>query len=422
MKINCDLSHTFLEVDTALYQPQLDEIHQRLHDGQTPNTKWVTYPEDISPELVQSIIDTANDIRKRYSAFVVIGIGGSYLGAKAGLELLQSPFHNEYHAKRQGAPRIYFAGHHLSSIYYRELMNILADEEVAVCVISKSGSTLEPMVVFDMFKAFLREKYGDKASEHIYAVADRHRGALHEEAMREGYVTFELPENIGGRYSVLTPVGLLPLAVGGIDIRQVLEGARKAQDYYSEQQIAQNDCYRYGLARYLLEKQGKTMEIFEVYDGELRYFTEWLKQLFGESGCKEGRGIFPASLQMSTDLHSMGQFLQEGRQNFFETAVVVDHVCNDFPLARVYGDAQVATMHDLNNVIQNSVRQAHAVNKTPNIIITLPNISPENFGQMVYFFEKACAVSCYLDGVKPFDQPGVEAYKANIKKTLHMDK
>lgn len=164
------------------------------------------------------------------------------------------------------------------------------------------------------------------------------------------------------------------------------------------------------------------MEIFEVYDGELRYFTEWLKQLFGESGCKDGRGIFPASLQMSTDLHSMGQFLQEGRQNFFETAVVVDHVCNDFPLPRRYGENQVATMHDLNNVIQNSVRSAHAVNKTPNIIITLPNISPESFGQMVYFFEKACAVSCYLDGVEPFDQPGVEAYKANIKKTLHIEK
>ena len=422
MKINCDLSHTFLEADLGAYQPQLDEIHQRLHQGQTPNTSWVTYPEDIAPELVQAIMDTADAIRRRYSAFVVIGIGGSYLGAKAGLELLQSPFHNEYHAKRENVPRIYFAGHHLSSIYYQELMKILADEEVAVCVISKSGSTLEPMVVFEVFKQFLQEKYGEAASEHIYAIADGQHGALHEEALREGYTTFSVPENIGGRYSVLTPVGLLPLAVGGIDIRRVLAGARQAQAHYCAALIAQNDCYRYGLTRYLLEKQGKTMEIFEVYDGELRYFTEWLKQLFGESGCKDGRGIFPASLQMSTDLHSMGQFLQEGRQNFFETAVVVDHVCNDFPLPRRYGENQVATMHDLNNVIQNSVRSAHAVNKTPNIIITLPNISPESFGQMVYFFEKACAVSCYLDGVEPFDQPGVEAYKANIKKTLHIEK
>ena len=422
MKIHCDLSHAFLTADMAAYQPTLADIHQKLHAGETPNTHWVTYPEDIDPQLVRTLKETAAEIRARYSAFVVIGIGGSYLGAKAGLELLQSPFHNEYHAKRQGVPRIYFAGHHLSSMYYQELMKILAEEEVAVCVISKSGGTLEPMVVFDVFKDFLRQKYQDDASKHIYAITDGHRGKLHEEALREGYVTFTVPENIGGRYSVLTPVGLLPLAVGGIDIEQVLSGAREAQAHYSQARIADNDCYRYGLARHLLEKQGKTMEIFEVYDGELRYFTEWLKQLFGESGCKEGRGIFPASLQMSTDLHSMGQFLQEGRQNFFETAVVVDKVCHDFPLPQAYGEAQVATMHELNTVIQDSVRTAHAVNHTPNIIITLPNISPASFGQMVYFFEKACAVSCYLDGVEPFDQPGVEAYKANIKKTLNIEK
>lgn len=421
MKINCDLSHLYMEIKTKEYQPALDAIHQKLHCGGEANTKWVTYPTDVASEVVAAIETAAQRIRRTCTAFVVVGIGGSYLGAKAGLELLQSPFHNEYHAKRLGLPRIYFAGHHLSSIYYQELLSILADEEVAVCVISKSGGTLEPMVVFEVFKDFLRQKYGDAASERIYAITDANHGALHAEALREGYTTFAVPEDIGGRYSVLTPVGLLPLAVGGIDIRQVLSGAALAQAQYDSPEIEGNDCYRYGLARYLLEQAGKTMEIFEVYDGELRYFTEWLKQLFGESGCKDGRGIFPASLQMSTDLHSMGQFLQEGRQSFFETAVVVDAIHSDFPLPAAYQKPSAATMHQLNAIIQQSVRQAHAANSTPNIIITLPNISPQSFGQMVYFFEKACAVTCYLDGLEPFDQPGVEAYKKNIKAALGMN-
>lgn len=421
MNITCDLSHTFLTENFTGYQKRLDDISQRLSSGQTPNTAWATYPEAIEEALVTNILRTAESIRHRYSAFVVIGIGGSYLGAKAGLELLKSPFHNEYHAKRQDRPRIYFAGHHLSSAYYRDLLAILADEEVAVCVISKSGGTLEPLIVFDVFKAFLKQKYGQKAAEHIYVITNSTHGALHDEAMQEGYQTFAIPENIGGRYSVLTPVGLLPLAVGGVDIVQVLAGARIAQKAYSQTDIAANACYQYALARHLLQKHGKTMEIFEVYDGELRYFTEWLKQLFAESGCKDGRGIFPASLQMSTDLHSMGQFLQDGRQDFFETAVVVGQVDNDFPLPHPYDNGKVRTMHQLNTVIAQSVRSAHAVNQTPNIIITLPPISPACFGQMVYFFEKACAISCYLDGVDPFDQPGVEAYKANIKRTLRLE-
>lgn len=418
MKINCDLTHIFMEMDTASYQQQIDQIHQKLHCGTTPNTNWVTYPSDIAPEMVQSIIDTAQQIREQCTAFVVIGIGGSFLGAMAGLELLQSPFYNEYYAPRSGLPRIYFAGQHLSSLYYHELLELLADEEVCVCVISKSGSTMEPMVVFEVFKAFLQQKYAQQAVKRIYAITDAHRGALHEEAMREGYTTFAVPDDIGGRYSVLTPVGLLPLAVGGIDIRAVLAGAAHGQRIYGSQAIDSNDCYRYGLVRHLLEQSGKTMEIFEVYDGELRYFTEWLKQLFGESGCKDGRGIFPASLLMSTDLHSMGQFLQQGRQDFFETAVVVEHIHKEFSLPTSYQSAEVTTMHQLNGVIQESVRKAHSVNETPNIIITLPDISPESFGLMVYFFEKACAVSCYLDGVEPFDQPGVEDYKRNIKKAL----
>ena len=325
-----------------------------------------------------------------------------YLGAKACIELLQSPFYNEYYAQQTGHPRIYFAGHHLSTIYYYELLERLANEEICLCVISKSGTTLEPSIAFEMLRGYLRERYGmEEAAKRIYAITDASKGALRAEADEQGYKTFVVPDDIGGRYSVLTPVGLLPIAVAGIDIQAMLNGAAMACKEYDNEDLTKNVCYQYGLLRYVLQQQGKIVEIFEVYEGRLRYFTEWLKQLFGESECKDGKGVIPMSLQMSTDLHSMGQFLQEGRQIFFETTLTVEHIRRDVSLEHSQFAGNVKTMHMLNLIVEDSARKAHMKNNTPNIRLTVADSSARSFGYMVYFFEKACAVSCYLTGVNP---------------------
>ncbi len=419
-EIRVDISDAIERLPVEEYQEKINEIHARLHDGQNSYNGWVEYPTKIEGDLVWQIMTTAWKIQKQCTAFVVIGVGGSYLGAKACLELLQSPFYNEFFAKERNLPKIYFAGHHLSSVYYHELFHRLRNEEVAICVISRSGNTLEPMVIFEMFKKFLREKYGDAAKERIYVVTGS-KGKLRREAEAEGYMTFDVPDDIVGRFSVLTPVGLLPIAVAGIDLETVLQGARQAQAACMDPDLNRNDCYRYALTRYLLKVQkDKRMEVFEVYDGKLRYFTEWLKQLFGESECQNGQGIFPVSMQMSTDLHSMGQFLQDGRQDFFETAVVIEDVTYDIPLPEGMV-SQARTLHQLNRLVRESVKEAHLENGTPNIVITLPEISPYSFGKMVYFFEKACAVSCMLSDLDPFIQPGVERYKEKLQTLLTQD-
>ncbi|MBQ2035674.1 MAG: glucose-6-phosphate isomerase, partial [Peptococcaceae bacterium] len=364
-------------------------------------------------------LDTAEEIRGKCTALVVIGIGGSYLGAKACIELLQSPFYNEHYAGKMNRPRIYFAGHHLSAIYYEELLERLNDEEVCLCVISKSGTTLEPSIAFEILRSYVQNRYGmADAAKRIYAITDAEKGTLRAEADDLGYKTFIVPDDIGGRYSVLTPVGLLPIAVAGIDIISMLEGAKEARKAYDNADISTNICYQYGLLRNLLQQDGKVIEIFEVYEGRLRYFTEWLKQLFGESECKNGKGIIPMSMQMSTDLHSMGQFLQDGRQIFFETVLTIEKIRKDVSLEHSAYAGIAKSMHQLNQIVEAGARKAHLANHTPNIRLTVSELSARSFGYMVYFFEKACAVSCYLTGVNPFDQPGVEAYKSNIKAAL----
>ena len=404
------------------YQPKIDEIHNKLNNKEDDYTGWMDWPVRIEDALVQDILSTADEIRSKCTALVVIGIGGSYLGAKACIELLQSPFYNEYYAGKQNRPRIYFAGHHLSSIYYEELLDRLNEEEVCVCVISKSGTTLEPSIVFDLMRTYLRERYGvAEAAKRIYAITDAEKGTLRAEADEQGYKTFIVPDDIGGRYSVLTPVGLLPIAVAGIDIVSMLDGAKQAMSVYDNADLLQNICYQYGVLRHHLQEQGKVIEIFEVYEGRLRYFTEWLKQLFGESECKDGKGVIPMSLQMSTDLHSMGQFLQDGRQIFFETVLTVANIRKDVSLESCSMAGKAASMHMLNQIVEESARKAHLENHTPNIRLTVDELSAKSFGYMVYFFEKACAVSCYLTGVTPFDQPGVEAYKRNIKAAIKED-
>ncbi|MBQ2449447.1 MAG: glucose-6-phosphate isomerase, partial [Peptococcaceae bacterium] len=394
-------------------------IHEKLNNKTDAYTGWVDWPLRMEQSLLDDILATAEEIRAKCTALVVIGIGGSYLGAKACIELLQSPFYNEHYAGKLKRPRIYFAGHHLSAIYYQELLERLNEEDVCLCVISKSGTTLEPSIAFEILRGYVRERYGmAEAAKRIYAITDASKGALREEADIQGYKTFVVPNDIGGRYSVLTPVGLLPIAVAGIDIISMLQGAAEACKAYNNANLADNICYQYGLLRNLLQNNGKVIEIFEVYEGRLRYFTEWLKQLFGESECKEGKGVIPMSLQMSTDLHSMGQFLQDGRQMFFETVLTIENIPDDVSLAGSAYAGMANSMHELNQIVEASARNAHLANNTPNIRLTVSELSARSFGYMVYFFEKACAVSCYLTGVNPFDQPGVEAYKSNIKAAL----
>ena len=401
------------------YQPKVTEIHEKLNNKTDAYTGWVDWPLRVEQELLQDILNTAEEIRQRCTALVVIGIGGSYLGAKACIELLQSPFYNEHYAGKLKRPRIYFAGHHLSAIYYEELLERLNDEDVCLCVISKSGTTLEPSIAFEILRGYVQERYGlEEAAKRIYAITDAFKGTLRAEANEQGYKTFVVPDDIGGRYSVLTPVGLLPVAVAGIDIVSMLQGAAEACKAYDNVDLESNICYQYGLLRNLLQQDGKVIEIFEVYEGRLRYFTEWLKQLFGESECKEGKGVIPMSLQMSTDLHSMGQFLQDGRQIFFETVLTIETIRRDVSLEGSEYAGMAKSMHELNQIVEESARKAHLKNNTPNIRLTVSELSAKSFGYMVYFFEKACAVSCYLTGVNPFDQPGVEAYKSNIKAAL----
>lgn len=416
-EIRVNISDAIKELPVEQYQGKINDIHNRLHSGETPFTGWVDYPNSVEGDLVWQIQTTAWKIQKQCTAFVVIGVGGSYLGAKACLELLQSPFYNEFFAKARNLPKVYFAGHHLSSVYYHELFHRLQNEDVAVCVISRSGATLEPLVVFKMFQKFMEDKYGAEASERIYVITGN-KGSLREEANEKGYTTFTVPDDIVGRFSVLTPVGMLPIAVAGIDLESVLQGARQAELATMDTDLNTNDCYRYALTRYLMKNDlDKRLEVFEVYDGKLRYFTEWMKQLFGESECQNGQGVLPVSMQMSTDLHSLGQYLQDGRQDFFETAIVIEDVTYDIMLPEGITN-QAKTLHQLNNMVRESVKEAHLENGTPNIVITLPEISAYSFGKMVYFFEKACAVSCMLAGLDPFVQPGVEKYKEKLQTIL----
>lgn len=383
----------------------------RLRSGENDFTGWVLLPEAFDPLELRRIRETAEQIRRSCTDYVIIGIGGSYLGARAAIELLQRP---------GDGPRIHYAGCNLSGTYHKELLDYLEDKEVCVTVISKSGTTTEPAAAFALLKEFLSRKYGTaEARNRITAVTDRSRGVLRQEADREGYTTFIVPDDIGGRYSVLTPVGLLPIAVAGIDIDAMLEGA------LDESLMSQGpDCAaaRYAAARNRLFAMGKCIEVFEYYEPRLQYFAEWLKQLFGESEGKEGKGIFPAALQFSADLHSMGQFLQEGTPVFFETVLDVTGPPADVAIPESAGGLLAGrSMNRINRAAVEGVTAAHRAAGVPIVTIRIPALSAGVFGRMVYFFETACALSGFLLGVDPFDQPGVESYKSEMRKALEKE-
>ncbi|WP_163971538.1 glucose-6-phosphate isomerase [Oceanobacillus halotolerans] len=405
-------------------KPYIRTAHEQLHQKTGPGNNflgWLGLPKAYDKEEFQRIKGAAKKIQQDSDVLLVIGIGGSYLGARAAIEMLTHSFQNLLSKEQRNTPQIIFVGHHLSSTYMKELFDILENKDVTINVISKSGTTTEPAIAFRIFKQFLQDKYGtEEAKKRIYATTDKEEGALKMVADKEGYETFVIPDDVGGRFSVLTAVGLLPIAVSGISIDNMMEGAKQAQNDLENPNLSDNPAYQYAAIRNILYNKGKTIEMLVNYEPHLQYVSEWWKQLFGESEGKDQKGIFPASANFTTDLHSLGQYIQDGRRDLFETVLHVSTSAKELTLKKDDQDLDGLnyladkTIHEINQKAYEGTLLAHTDGDVPNLVIELPALDAYTFGYMVYFFEKACAISGYLLGVNPFDQPGVEAYKKNM--------
>lgn len=398
--------------------------HDMLHKGTGAGNDflgWVNLPTDYDKEEFARIKKAAEKIRNDSDVLIVIGIGGSYLGARAAIEMLSNTFYNIIDKEQRNGPVILYAGNNISGSYMQDLIKALEGKDFSVNVISKSGTTTEPAIAFRIFREMLEKKYGkEEARKRIYATTDAKRGALKSLADKEGYESFVISDDVGGRYSVLTAVGLLPIAAAGIDIDEIMRGAKDAQDLYANPDLMTNECYQYAACRNALLRKGKSVEMMINFEPCLHYFAEWWKQLFGESEGKDGKGIFPAAADFSTDLHSMGQYIQEGQRILFETAILVEKPTKD---TMIEEDAENIdglnflagkTMNFVNRKASDGVCLAHTDGGVPNLVVRISELSEYNFGMLVYFFEKACGISGYLLGVNPFNQPGVEAYKKNM--------
>lgn len=378
---------------------------------------WVDLPTNYDKEEFARIKAAAKKIQSNSDILIVIGIGGSYLGARAAIELLKSPFYNNL---KKDTPDIYYVGNNINPTYLNEVLSICEGKDISVNVISKSGTTTEPALAFRVFRELVEKKYGKEgAKERIFCTTDKARGTLKQLADTEGYETFVIADDVGGRYSVLTAVGLLPIAVAGCDIDAIMAGAKQAQDELSKN-FDNNDCYKYAALRNILYSKGKNVELLVSYDPSFTMMAEWFKQLFGESEGKDNKGIFPASVTFSTDLHSMGQFIQDGSRIMFETVVDIKKPKQDFFLnsdAENLDGLNFLTNQNMSVVNRKAFEGtvlAHTEGGVPNIVLELEDTSEKSFGYMVYFFEKACAISGYMLGVNPFNQPGVESYKKNM--------
>jgi len=409
----------FSEEEITNVKEQVKAAHNALHNKTGAGNDflgWVDLSENYDKEEFARIKAAAAKIREDSDVLIVIGIGGSYLGAKAAIDFLTGPFYN-YNSKTQ----IFFAGNSISPNYINGLLKAIEGKDVSVNIISKSGTTTEPAIAFRIFKEYLENKYGKEgAKNRIYATTDKARGALKNLADKEGYQTFVVPDDVGGRYSVLTAVGLLPIAVCGADIDKLMQGARDAMDIYSGDNVDYNDCYKYAAIRNILYRKGKTVEMLVNYEPELQYFIEWWKQLFGESEGKDNKGIFPAGASFSTDLHSMGQYIQDGLRNLFETVLYVENSKEDIVVGtdpeNVDGLNFLSgkTVDFVNKKAFEGTLLAHTDGGVPNLVIKVADLGEYTLGQLFYFFEKACGISGYMLGVNPFNQPGVESYKKNM--------
>ncbi len=417
IELNLSDVRSFLSAQPESLQKKVNEVHKMIHDKTGLGNEylgWLDLPKNYDKEEYKRVLDAAKRIRKQSQVLVVIGIGGSYLGAKAGLEFLNVPF-------KKNKLEIVFAGHHMSGSYLAKLVEYLKNKKFSINVISKSGTTTEPAIAFRILKKELEERYGkDGARERIYATTDKKRGALYTVSKENGYEMFVIPDDVGGRFSVLTPVGLLPLAAQGINTKQILKGALDAYKRFSKPNLANNEAYLYAATRNLLYTSGKKIEMLVGYEPNLLFLNEWWKQLFGESEGKDHKGLFVASAGFSTDLHSLGQYIQEGERHLFETVIQVSNTGDDVMVPEEEND-----LDELNNLkgkplsfvnaqAPKGTMMAHNDGEVPNILLTIPTFDAYTFGYLVYFFEKACAMSAYLIDVNPFNQPGVEAYKKNM--------
>jgi len=409
---------TFIDDKELLnWQEKVSEVHKKINNKTGEGSEflgWVDLPINYDKQEFERIKLAAEKIKNDSQILIVIGIGGSYLGSKAVIEALGN----------DSKVKILFAGNNLSSRYLKNILKQIEGKEVSLNVISKSGTTTEPALVFRVLREWMENKYGQKANERIYATTDKEKGVLKNLATKKGYETFVVPDDIGGRYSVLTAVGLLPIAVAGINIDELINGAKRAMADFGEENLLKNEAYKYAVARNIYYSQGKLVEILANYEPSLHYLGEWWKQLFGESEGKNKKGIFPASVDFTTDLHSMGQFIQDGNRILFETVLNVEEDKENLVINEEENDSDGlnflsgATLDFVNKKAMEGTIQAHIDGGTPNIIINLPRLDEFNLGYLIYFWQRACAMSGYLLGVNPFDQPGVEVYKKNMFRLL----
>lgn len=412
------------ETEISYLAESIKNAHKKVHEGTGAGSDflgWVELPENYDKEEFARIKKAAEKIKSDSEILLVIGIGGSYLGARAVIEMLNSNFYNVLGNEERKTPRVLYVGNNISSTYMYDLLQVIEGKDISLNVISKSGTTTEPAIAFRILKDYMEKKYGkEEAKSRIYATTDAQKGALKGLAVEEGYEQFVVPDNVGGRFSVLTAVGLLPIAVSGINIDELMKGADDARVEYSNPNVLENECYKYVAARNALYSKGKTTEILVNYEPNIQYFGEWWKQLYGESEGKDGKGIFPASVNFSTDLHSMGQYIQEGRRNIFETVINVEKARHEITIEANEDNADGLnflagkTMDFVNKKAFEGTLLAHNDGGVPNLIVNVPELTPYYVGKLIYFFEKACGVSGYVLGVNPFDQPGVEAYKKNM--------
>ncbi|MFZ3590604.1 glucose-6-phosphate isomerase [Bacillus sp. DJP31] len=414
----------FGEHELTYLRDAVKVAHHSLHEQTGAGSEflgWINLPTEYDKEEFSRIVKSAEKIKADSDVLLVVGIGGSYLGARAAIELLNHSFYNALTKEQRKTPQVIFVGNNISSTYMKDVMDVLEGKDFSINVISKSGTTTEPAIAFRLFRKLLEEKYGKEESrKRIYATTDKERGALKTLASEEGYETFVIADDIGGRYSVLTAVGLLPIAVSGANIEAIMKGAAASSEDFSHSELEDNAAYQYAAVRNVLYNKGKTIEMLVNYEPGLQYFSEWWKQLFGESEGKDQKGIFPSSANFSTDLHSLGQYVQEGRRDLFETILYVEKSRHELTI-----ESEEQDLDGLNYIAGESIDYvnkkayqgtmlAHTDGGVPNLIIELPELDAYTFGYLVYFFEKACAMSGYLLGVNPFDQPGVEAYKVNM--------
>ena len=424
-KLKVDFKNSMIDsLEILKHAGVVEDIHNELIEKAQDKTEfvgWLNLPTDYDKLEFERIKRCANKIRNDSDFLLVIGIGGSYLGARAVIDSLHSSF-KELENKK---PQVLFVGNNLSADYINDLIDILEGKDFSINVISKSGTTTEPAIAFRVFREILEGKYGiEEARKRIYVTTDEKKGALKQLSNSEGYETFVIPDNVGGRFSVLTAVGLLPIATSGIDIDKLMEGARFAQDKYSDSSLEYNECYQYAVARNLLYEQDKSIEMLITYESKLHYFIEWWKQLFGESEGKDEKGLFPAGAEFTTDLHSLGQYIQEGRRILFETVLDIESVKRDITIN--FDEDNLDNLNYLyekklsyvNKKAMEGTIDAHVEGNVPNIVIRIDELNEETMGQLIYFFEKACAMSAELLEVNPFNQPGVEKYKTNMFKLL----